>query len=294
MTTRRSFQMALVTGATSGIGRAFAEALPRSTGLLLTGRDEARLQQLERQLANPVRQVATVTADLTTDAGRDAVIARAEELGIDLLINNAGIGHLGRLIDHPPEQERATVELNVVTPLVLTRALLPGMLERAHASGRRAGLMIVASEAAFAPLPYFASYAASKAFDLVLAESLAEELAHEPIDVLAFCPGATRTGFGSRAGFAGGNLPGAAEPRAVAREGLNALGRHRVLVSGFARRAAFAPLVLPRLLAARGLGAMMDLVMRWQRQERHEPPTRRRAPGPASAGMPSPSSGDPV
>ncbi len=280
MTARHGFRMALITGATSGIGRGFAEALPRSTGLLVTGRNEAKLQDLQIQLANPVREVTTVAADLTTDAGRDAVIERAEELGVDLLINNAGVGQLGRLIDHAPEQERVMVELNVVTPLVLTRALLPGMLERAHANGGRAGLIIVASEAAFAPVPYFATYAASKAFDLVLAESLAEELADDPVDVLAFCPGATRTAFGTRAGFAAGNLPGAADPRAVAREALGALGRRRVHVSGFARRAALAPVLLPRLLAAKGLGAMMDLVMRWQRQGRTEPPARPSATGP--------------
>jgi uncharacterized protein len=287
MRTARRFKSALVTGATSGIGRAFAEVLPPSTSLLLTGRNETKLQQIKAQLTNPMREVTTVAADLTTDAGREAVIARAQEKGIDLLINNAGVGYLGRLINHPPEQERAMVELNVVAPLVLTRALLPGMLERAQAERRRAGLIIVASEAAFAPVPYFATYAASKAFDLGLAESLAEELANEPVDVLALCPGSTRSEFGTRAGFAAGNLPGASDPRAVAREALGALGRNRVLVSGLARRAAFAPLVLPRLLAAKGLGAVMDLVMRWQEQRAREEPVRRRS-APFSGRGPTP------
>lgn len=258
--------MALVTGASRGIGQAFAETLPAETGLLLAGRDQERLELLVARLARAERPVHVVSADLTTHAGRQTVIERAEDLGVDLLINNAGVGQLGRLIDQPPEAVRATVELNVVTPVLLTRALLPGMLARARAEGRRAGLIMVASEAAFAPLPYFATYAASKAFDLVLAESLSEELRAEPVDVLALCPGATRTEFGRQAGFAAGNLPGAAEPQTVARQALEALGRQTVLVTGFGRQVAFAPLTLPRHLAARGLGTAMSLLMRWQAQ----------------------------
>src|SRR5919106_967517 len=258
------YGMALVTGASSGPGAAFAEPLPGSTGLLLVGRDQARLEEVSARLGTAGRTIATLPADLGTDQGREKVIERAGQIGIDLLINNAGRGKLGRFLDHELEEARGTVELNVVTPLVLTRALLPGMLARARSEGRRAGLIIVSSGAAFAPLPYFATYAASKAFDLVLAESLAEELRGEPVDVLALCPGATRTDFGRRAGFALENLPGATDPRVVAEEALQALGRHTVLVSGRLRRAAYAPVPLPRAIAARGLGCAMSLFTRWQ------------------------------
>jgi short-subunit dehydrogenase len=259
-----TYGMALVTGASSGIGAAFAEALPASTGLLLVGRDQARLDEVSARLGIAGRTIATLPADLGTDQGREKVIERAEQIGIDLLINNAGVGKLGRFLDHEPDEARGIVELNVVTPLVLTRALLPGMLARARSEGRRAGLIIVSSGAAFTPLPYFATYAASKAFDLVLAESLAEELRREPVDVLALCPGATRTQFGRRAGFALENLPGAADPHAVAEEALQALGRHTVLVSGRLRSVAYAPVTLPRAIAARGLGCAMSLLHRWQ------------------------------
>jgi hypothetical protein len=262
-----SYRMALITGASSGIGQAFAEELPERTGLMLVARREGRLEELARALGRPGRRVVVVPADLTTDAGRAAVIAQARKQGVDLLINNAGRGQLGRLIDHAPEDERATVELNVTTPLVLTRELLPDMLAAAGTSGRRAGVIIVSSEAAFAPMPYFATYAASKAFDLVLAESLAEELRGEPVDVLALCPGATRSDFGRRAGFALNSWPGAADPRRVAGEALRALGRHHVLVSGRLRRAALAPLTAPRALAARGLGCLIGLAARRQRTE---------------------------
>jgi uncharacterized protein len=270
-TRTRSYGMALVTGASSGIGAAFAEVLPASTGLLLVGRDQARLEEVSARLATAGRTVATLPADLGTDQGREKVIARAGQMGIDLLINNAGRGNLGRLLDNELEEARGTVELNVVTPLVLTRALLPDMLARARAEGRRAGLIIVSSAAAFAPLPYFATYAASKAFDLVLAESLAEELRGEPVDVLALCPGSTRTEFGRRAGFALENMPWAADPRVVAAEALRALGRRTVLVSGRLRRAAYAPVTMPRAIAARGLGLTIGLLSPWRSQTRTQP-----------------------
>lgn len=254
----------LVTGASSGIGRAFAEALPASTHLILTARSEAALADVAAALPASDRTIDLVAADLTTDPGRRTVIAAAERAEVDLVVSNAGVGCLGRLIDHEASEERAVVELNVTTPLVFSHALLPGMIARARQEGRNAGFIIVSSEAAFSPLPYFASYVASKAFDLVLAESLAAELNDEPVDVMALCPGATRSAFGGRAGFAAGNMPWAADPGAVAREALEALGRRRVLLSGQARRAALTPLWLSREIAARGLGLVMSRVVRRQ------------------------------
>ena len=137
--------------------------------------------------------------------------------------------------------------------MVVTRALLPGMLERARAGGRRAGLIVVASTAAFFPLPRLATYTATKAFDLSFAESLAAELAREPVDVLALCPGATRTGFFDRAGMAGAGTAGMAGPEQVAREGLAALGRRPVHVVGNTNRlAAAAAWRMPRGLVRAG------------------------------------------
>lgn len=255
-----SHRFALITGATSGIGAAFARVLPAETSLLLVARDAERLAEAAASLARPGREVTAVPADLTTDEGRQTVVDRAEAAGIDLLINNAGTGTIGRVLDHDPGLERATVELNVTTPLVLTRALLPGMLARAHATGRRAGVIILSSQTAFVPIPYFTTYTATKAFDLVFAEGLAEELRGEPVDVLALCPGAVKTEFGRRAGFSPGNLPGALDPETVARDGLCALGRHTIYVPGFGGQTAFSPLLLPRRLAAIGIGAIMGLV----------------------------------
>src|SRR5215217_2020425 len=130
---------ALVTGATSGIGEAFARALPTATNALLTGRDAAALERLAGELVAPGRRVETVAADLATDAGLDAVSARAEAFGVDLLIANAGVGPFGDFLQASEDSLRATVAVNILAPVVLTRRLLPGMLRRAKPDGGRAG-----------------------------------------------------------------------------------------------------------------------------------------------------------
>jgi short-subunit dehydrogenase len=250
----------LITGATSGIGRAFATELPAASDLLLTGRDAARLEALADALSAPHRSVETIQADLTVMDDVERVAERAEAFGIDLLINNAGMGQLGRVVDNQVDAERDATLLNVVAVVVLTRRLLPGLVQRARASGSRAGLIIVASTAAFVPVPFFATYAATKAFDLHFAEALAEEMRGEPVDVQALCPGATRTAFGDRAGFGAGNLPGAQDPETVARDSLAALGRETVHVSGLVNQAAFAPLLAPRRMVTGAIGLAARLL----------------------------------
>ncbi len=260
-----AFRRAVITGASSGIGEAFARVLPPCADLLLTGRDRDRLDRLAAELATPGRSVQTLASDLAEDRGVRDLIERAEAFEVDLLVNNAGVGHWGRILDHSPEDERATVMLNAVAVASLTRGLLPGMLARARATGRRSGLVIVASSAAFAPVPFFATYAATKAFDLAYAEALAEEMLGEPVDVLALCPGATRTAFGERAGFRGGGLPGALDAETVARQGLAALGRQTVKVTGLVDQTILTPAVLRRRLLAGALGAALRVVHGFER-----------------------------
>ena len=252
--------LAVITGASSGIGEAFAQALPASTNLLLTGRDGERLAALKGALETEGRQVETLVADLADEAGRRTLIEAASQAQPDLLINNAGLGRYGRFLENSPETEREMVEVNVTAPLVLTRALLPDMLERARASGRRAGVILVASTASFMPLPYLSTYAATKAFDLFLAEGLAGELRKEPIDVLGLCPGATATRFFERSGMAQSSLPidKSDDPMTVARAGLEALGRQTVLIVGGQNRGmTFLARHLPRDMVRRGTGSFM-------------------------------------
>src|SRR3954468_7445392 len=149
-----AFRSALITGASSGIGEAFARGLPRATALLLAGRDRDLLTKLAHELASPGRMVRIVTADLSDDSERGSVIAAAESAEIDLVINNAGVGRLGRVIENTPERESEMVKVNALAPVEICRALIPGMLRRAEskqnqAAPRRAGIINVSSAAAF-------------------------------------------------------------------------------------------------------------------------------------------------
>jgi short-subunit dehydrogenase len=227
----QTYRRALVTGATGGIGRAFAQALPVATDLLLTGRNAEALSQLVQELSRPERRVEGLVADLGTNSGREAVAAAAEDFAVDLFMCNAGQGPFGNFMDADEAALRATVSVNVMAPLVLLHRLLPGMLARAGAARRRAGIIVTSSGVAFYPVPRLATYAASKAFSLSLTEALSAELDGAPVDLLALCPTATRTSFAERSGY-GPSLPGAQDPAEVARAALQALGRQRTLTLG--------------------------------------------------------------
>ncbi|MDX2102564.1 MAG: SDR family NAD(P)-dependent oxidoreductase [Alphaproteobacteria bacterium] len=262
--TRPAPRAAVITGASDGLGAAFAAALPAETALLLHGRSASKLAAVAEALTRPGRRVEVVTGDLMVPADRKALAEAAAAFQPDLLIPQAGFGVLGRVVDNLPTDETGMVLVNCLAPVELVHALLPDMLARARAGGPRAGVILVASVAAFQPLARFATYAASKAFDLAYAEGLAEEMRGDPVDVLALCPGATRTGFFARANMAGppggGSRP-LADPSQVARAALAALGRQTVLVPGVANNAVpLAARLLPRGLARRLAGAAMAKV----------------------------------
>jgi short-subunit dehydrogenase len=257
----RRHRWALITGANRGIGAAFTEALPPETNLLITARDGEALEQRAARLATGGRQVVWLPADLATEEGRQAVIGRATELGIDLLINNAGLFHYGTFLDNPPAVERQMIEVNVVAAFALVRALLPGMVERARLGGPRAGLIMVSSTAAFAPVPYLSTYAATKAFALVLGESLTAELRGAPVDILTLCPGPTETESYTQDGRRFGR---GESPERVAREGLAALGRTPVYITGLLNQLALGPAAAARAVVAGGLG----LAFRFRRPPR--------------------------
>jgi uncharacterized protein len=250
-----TYRAALVTGASSGIGEALARALPADTDLLLTGRQELPLQRLVAELARPGRRVEYVIADLTDREGMDAVIAAAEAFAIDLLVNNAGLGCFGEIARHELRDEAEMVMVNVVAPTVLTAALLPGMLRRAEAEGHRAGVIIVASVVSFFPLPWMTTYAATKAFDLMYALGLAEEMRGRPVDVLALCPGSTISRFAERAGSPKRLAMFGHTSAQVAEAGLAALGQRTVLVVGLGNRLiTTVGRLLPPMLFARIVG----------------------------------------
>jgi len=189
---------AVITGATAGIGAAFARALAADGyELVLVARDGARLAAFADEL--PVK-ATPLAADLTTPAGR----APVEELlagDVDLLVNNAGMS-LGRsLLKAPPEDLDALLALNVAAVQRLTRAVLPGMVER-----RRGDVVNVSSVAGFLAQPG-STYSASKAWVTNFSESTGVAMRRYGVRVMALCPGYTRTEFHERAGVDAGKIP---------------------------------------------------------------------------------------
>ncbi len=183
---------ALVTGASSGIGAAFARALrARGEKLILVARRADRLRNLSQELGG--EEMATVLPfDLSQagcGAGLEAAV-RGRGLTVDLLINNAGFGDTGHFAREDPARLSGMVDLNARAVVELSRAFLPGMIER-----KRGRIVNVASTAAFQPCPFLSVYAASKAFVLAFTEALHEELAGTGVKVQALCPGLTATEF---------------------------------------------------------------------------------------------------
>jgi uncharacterized protein len=183
---------ALVTGASSGIGMAFARALrARGERLILVARRRERLERLAAELGGE-GHATMVARDLAEAGAAERLLAelRARGLAVDLLVNSAGMGHTSRFDLQPAELARAMVDLNVRALTELTRAVLPDMVARG-----RGRIVNVASNAAFQPIPYMAVYAATKAYVVSFTEALATELRGTGVQVQALCPGITATEF---------------------------------------------------------------------------------------------------
>jgi uncharacterized protein len=229
---------ALVTGASSGIGREFARALRRrGMTLVLAARRAERLRKLAEHLGGSEAALA-LPADLATPEGVAGLVqeVRARGLAIDLLVNNAGMGHTGRFVEQRPEVIREMLALNITAVVELTRAFLPDMLVRG-----RGAIVNVASNAAFQPVPFLSLYAATKAFVLSFTEGLAEELKGTGVKVQALCPGITATEFldvaETHSGLLVRRMPTMTAEQVVAAS-LAGLDRGRVrVVAGFANRA---------------------------------------------------------
>ncbi len=222
---------AVVTGASSGLGRGLAARLAdRGMSLVLTGRNEARLNEAAHQirLAAPRVAVETVAADLSTRAGVAALLDRVGDRPIEVLVNNAGFGSYGLFAEADPDREAEEVAVDVSAVVALARAFLPGMLAR-----RSGGILNVASTIAFQPAPYQAVYGASKAFVLSFSEALWAEARGAGVAVTALCPGPTRTGFVDALGAEVGHTAiysRLAEPEPVIEAGLRALDKGRAVV----------------------------------------------------------------
>lgn len=224
-------RVAVVTGASSGIGEALAvELARRGHQLVLVARRADRLHAL----AARVNQKAHVLpADLAKSADRAALPERVAELGLepDILVNNAGLSVGAPIAKALPEQQLNLVEVDVAAVVDLCSRFLPGMIERDCGA-----ILNVSSLAAFLPVPGQAAYAAAKAFVLSYTEGLRNELRGTGVTATALCPGPVATGFDDAAGFALGEraavLPAFMwkSADAVARDGLDGLDANRCRV----------------------------------------------------------------
>jgi short-subunit dehydrogenase len=190
--------LALVTGASGGIGAALAKELAgHGHDLVLAARTLAPMEALAAELRAAGAAATVIAADLAKP-GAAASLAHhvaSRGLSVDVLVNNAGLGAAGRFDKIDPGRIGDVLQVNIVALTELTRLLLPGMIARGH--GR---IMLVASVAAFQPGPRMAAYFASKAYVLSLGEALDYELRGTGVGVTVLCPGATATNFFAVAG----------------------------------------------------------------------------------------------
>jgi uncharacterized protein len=246
-------EIALVTGASSGIGAALAQRIARDGRHVgLVARRADRLETIAAELRSAHKVDAHVfPADLSQ---RGAVRALADEiarrdLAVDWLVNNAGFGTFGRFHELPVARELEEIRLNVEALVELTGRFTPAMVKRG-----RGLVMNVASVGGFVPSPFMATYTATKAFVLSFSEAIGAELDGTGVRVLCVCPGFTRTEFQDHVDVDTAQVPSMAwmTAEAVADEAVGASGRGGVLVNGVMNRALTAALKLvPRSLAVR-------------------------------------------
>jgi short-subunit dehydrogenase len=255
---------ALITGASSGFGVEFAKLFARDGfDLVLVARSEPPMRELAEQLQATHPVTATVIAkDLATEHAIHELVADLDARGVqvDALVNNAGFAQYGPFVDADPDVLHKMLSVNVFALTELTRALLPGMVER-----RRGRIVNLGSVGSFAPAPMTGAYAATKAYVLSLSLALSEELKGTGVTVTALCPGPTETGFQARAEMAdskliaGRDLDSAEE---VVRKGYAAMmkGRPYLVTGTTSRLFAFGSRFLPRMASAKIAGSSQQRI----------------------------------
>jgi len=214
---------ALVTGASAGIGAAFARELAaRGAKLILTARRRDRLELLAAELTDKGTEARILVADLNDPTAPQLIFDATEGAGlvVDILINNAGLGQYGAFASSAMAQELSQVRVNCEAVVHLSRLFVPRMVER-----RRGWVLVVASTASFQPIPYITTYAATKVFDRFFALGLAAEVAQYGVKVTALCPGPTESEFFDVAGAGVFRERGVQPTEDVARLGIVALAR---------------------------------------------------------------------
>ena len=183
---------ALITGASSGIGREFAcQIAAKGVNCVLVARRGERLKTLAEELKKDHGiECRCIEQDLTADGAVEKIGNFVDDISIGILVNNAGFGYPGNFETRDPKCMETMIRLNCTIPVLMTSQFLPGMLERG-----RGAVIMVASVVGFVPAPYDSVYSATKAFDLFYGQSLWGELKGTGVDVITLCPGVTKTEF---------------------------------------------------------------------------------------------------
>lgn len=255
---------AVVTGASDGIGRAFAADLAAAgIHVVLTARRQAVLDELAEELrARHMVQTRVVAADLATEAGIEALLTGTSDLEAGLLVASAGFGTSGPFLDAPLRSELEMIDVNCRAVAALSHAF-GGRFARQ----KRGGIVLMSSLVALQGVPRAANYAATKAFVQTLAEGLRHELKAAGVDVIASAPGPVHSGFAARAAMTMGvALP----PSVVARQTLKALGRRGTVRPGWlSKLLEYSLACLPRRGRVRMMGVVMGGMTR--RPEKRRP-----------------------
>lgn len=246
---------ALVTGASSGIGRGFALALAeRGLDVVLVARRRALLEELSQEMRSRFgRSARVLDIDLSVAGAAAAVASAVADLEIGLLVANAGTGWIGRFDLQAPETHASMIRLHCESVVELTARLLPMMKKRA-----RGGIVLVSSAGGLVPLPYYALYGGTKALLLNWGEALAQEMKGTGIDVMVVAPGDTKTGFQEVAGEMSTRWSSVED---VVLASLDNLGRKTLVVPGLENKLSLlAARLLPRRL-------LMSIVEKRQREQ---------------------------
>jgi short-subunit dehydrogenase len=181
----------LITGASEGIGKVFAEAFAkRGDNLILVARTRSKLEQISQELSRKYKiDAIAIPLDLSAHGAAKALFDSCQGKEVKTLVNNAGFGFLGAFADQSLESVSKMISLNITVLTELAHLFLPQI------KASKGSVLNVASTAAFQPIPFFAVYAATKAYVLHFSEALHEELRPAGVTVLALCPGPTETNF---------------------------------------------------------------------------------------------------
>lgn len=213
---------ALVTGASSGIGKEFAKSLAsRGSHLVIVARSKEKLQEVAQEIREKHgvnRNIEIVVLDLNSTEAPTRLFEHLQKVHIhvDLLVNNAGFGYWGLFEEEPYDKRIQMNIVNMVNLVSLCHLFIPPMLTKGGG-----GIINVASSAGFQPVPYMANYAATKAFVLHLSLALWQEYLERNINVTALCPGWTKTGFLETSGIQKGKAKNVIEPEQVVNEALD-------------------------------------------------------------------------